>query len=397
MTNSPTVSYHQKYKYFPSLDIVRFVAFMLVFVSHASLFFGYINTSHRWSDFREVFLTHGDLGVTFFFVLSGFLITYLLMSEKHQNGEINIRKFYMRRLLRIWPVYFITIFIAVWALPYYMNLLGISQAVPFNISDGLNSYPWYVFFIGNFNMFINTPPSVTLAVLWSISVEQQFYLLWPLVIRKIKQRNIPLILLSVILVSTVYRFIHAYPYDYNTIKYSTFSVMSDIAIGCLVAWFFFEKSKITLWAKNLSHTKYFLIYYSSLIILILSRSSIFDVDQIVIRRLLIATEPVVFAVLFGFIIARLAGLRDEFITGRHPIQKMLVYLGQISYGLYCYHMIVLVTVMGVIYKGGYATTYHSIGQLIFVFFLTLIISIICAVVSYHFIEKNILKLKKRFQ
>lgn len=395
MSVPSTVSIHQKYKYFPSLDILRFLAFMLVFVSHASLYFGYKNLSPKWTEFREIFLTHGDLGVTFFFVLSGFLITYLLMSEKHQNGEINIKKFYMRRLLRIWPLYFITIFITVFLLPYFVNLLKIGDFLPFNIFENLQSYPWYVFFVGNFNMFLNQPPTVTLAILWSICVEEQFYLLWPLIVRFVKQKYLPTLLISVIFLATIYRFVYAF--DYNTIKYSTFSVMSDIAIGCLVAWLFFEKSKLTTWAKNLNHIKAFFLYYSSLIILILSRSFIYDIHQLWLKKTLIAIEPVIFAILFAFIISRLAGLRDSFVTGKHPIQKMFVYLGQISYGLYCYHMIVLVAVMSMLYNGGYKTIYQSVPQLLAVFFLTLIISIICAVVSYHFIERNILKFKKNFQ
>lgn len=395
MPQTPVAAAHRRYSYFPSLDILRFLAFMLVFVSHASLFFGYNNTSPKWEKFREIFLTHGDLGVTFFFVLSGFLITYLLMSEKYQNGEINIKKFYMRRLLRIWPVYFITIVIAVFVLPYFVELIGMRDKLPFDIFANLGSYPWYVFFIGNFNMFINTPPSVTLAILWSISVEEQFYLLWPLIVKLIKQKYLPTLLALVVLISIIYRF--TYASEYNTVKYSTFSVMSDLAIGCAVAWLFFEKSRITMWAKNLSHVKSFFLYYSTLIILILSRSLIYGVNPEWARRTLIAIEPVIFAILFSFIIARLAGLRDHFITGRHPIQKMFVYLGQISYGLYCYHMIALVLVLTIFYQGGYESIYQSIPNLLVVFGSTLFIAIIAAMVSYHFIEKRILKLKKRFQ
>ncbi|MEI6490583.1 MAG: acyltransferase [bacterium] len=391
----PPIVVHQKYSYFPALDILRFLAFMLVFISHSALFFGYNNTSLKWEGFREIFLTHGDLGVTFFFVLSGFLITYLLLSEKHQRGEIDIKKFYARRLLRIWPVYFITIFVAVWGLPFFVELIGMRDKLPFDIFSNLQSYPWYLFFVGNFNMFLNTPPSVTLAILWSISVEEQFYLLWPLFVKFMKRKYLTVLLSSVVAISTVYRFVYAF--EYNTVKYSTFSVMSDIAIGCFVAWLFIEKSRITAWAKNLSHLKSFFLYYSTLVILILSRSLIYDVNPEWARRALIAVEPLIFAILFSFIIARLAGLRNEFITGKHPIQKMFIYLGRISYGLYCYHMIVLVGVLAILYHGGYEIIYQSVPYLIGIFFGTLLVTIITSMISYHFIEKRILRFKKNFQ
>ncbi len=387
----PPLITEKKSAYFPTLDVLRFLAFMLVFVSHSALLFGYTNPSIVWENFKLIFLKHGDLGVTFFFVLSGFLITYLLMSEKQEKGDINIKKFYARRLFRIWPVYFITIFIAVWGLPFFVDFLGMGDRLPFDVFFNLQSYPWYLFFVGNFNMFLNTPPSVTLAILWSISVEEQFYLLWPLVVKFMKRKHLLVLLSSVILLSIIYRF--TYAYDYNTVKYSTFSVMSDIAIGCIVAWLFVEKKRIISWLKNLSGIKSFSLY-ASLIVLIISRSLIYGVNLEWARRSLVAIEPIVFAIFFALIIIHLVQLQD---TGKSLIQKALIYLGRISYGLYAYHMIALVVVLSIFYKAGFNTTYQSAPQFIAVFFTTLFVAMIISTLSYQLIEKKILKLKKNFQ
>jgi peptidoglycan/LPS O-acetylase OafA/YrhL len=389
---------HQKIKYFPSLDILRFVAFMMVFVSHAAFFFGYVDNSPKWVQFRQTFLAHGDLGVTFFFVLSGFLITYILISEKTQQGKINIKNFYMRRVLRIWPVYFFTMIVAFWLLPLLMSTVGLSDglnALPFNILQNTRQYPWYVFFLGNFNLAHGPTPAVTVAVLWSISVEEQFYLIWPLIVRKFKRKSLPKILVTVILIATIYRFFNAG--DISIVKYSTFSVMSDIAIGCLFAWLFFEQNWMTFWTKRLAHSHAFFLYYSTLAILILSRSMIYSINLQWLQSLLIAIEPLVFATLFALIISRLAYLRHDFITGKHPIQKIFIYLGKISYGLYCYHLIVLTLVLAVFYNSGYPIKYDSIPELIMIFVFTLIGTIISAMASYHLIEKNVLKYKGRFK
>src|SRR5574337_816257 len=94
--------------YFPGFNGVRFFAAILVLVDHTELFRSYIGFDTFWAD---NFSSHlGALGVTIFFVLSGFLITYLLLCERKEFNTINIRDFYLRRILRIWPLYYLILF-----------------------------------------------------------------------------------------------------------------------------------------------------------------------------------------------------------------------------------------------------------------------------------------------
>ena len=90
--------------FFPNLEGLRFFAFFVVFINHAFASLGYYNPSKTFVFVRTHFLLNGNLGVSFFFVLSGFLITYLLLKEKELTGKINIKNFYLRRVLRIWPL-----------------------------------------------------------------------------------------------------------------------------------------------------------------------------------------------------------------------------------------------------------------------------------------------------
>src|ERR1700733_3711907 len=98
-------SSHPLKTFFPNLDGLRFFAFLSVFSAHCIGFMGFSSSSKIYVAAVH-FLSHGDLGVNFFFVLSGFLITYLLLQELKSENRINIPFFYVRRILRIWPLYF---------------------------------------------------------------------------------------------------------------------------------------------------------------------------------------------------------------------------------------------------------------------------------------------------
>ena len=107
--------------FFPNLDGLRFFAFFSVFLFHS--FF----TKNEAVQNNSLFVTlrlltrHGDLGVNFFFVLSGFLITFLLLNERQFTGRIHIGAFYVRRILRIWPLYFVAVFLGFIVFPWLKN------------------------------------------------------------------------------------------------------------------------------------------------------------------------------------------------------------------------------------------------------------------------------------
>jgi peptidoglycan/LPS O-acetylase OafA/YrhL len=143
----------------PSLDGLRAVSIILVIASHA------IQGTHSFV-FRLFFL-HSDLGVRVFFIISGFLITSLLLRERAETGRISLPLFYIRRTLRILPPF--VLFVGVVAI---FNAFGIIQVPPGNWIYALT-----------YTMNFDTHAPWVLGHLWSLSVEEQFYLLWPLVMR----------------------------------------------------------------------------------------------------------------------------------------------------------------------------------------------------------------------
>ncbi|MEI7803501.1 MAG: acyltransferase, partial [Bacteroidota bacterium] len=213
--------------FFPNLDSLRFAAFFAVFLSHVLLIHFPDSAYFSFASFIRNHAKTGVLGVNFFFVLSGFLITYLLLKERNENGDFNIPKFYVRRIFRIWPLYFAIVLFSFVVVPLLMPLL---HKVFFEQSPAI----FYFTFTVNFAFIIGYfPYSSLLVALWSISVEEQFYFFWPWLLKFFK-RNIFVLLLLIILVNLVSRFLLLdYP---KALYFNTLSIISDFSIGGLIAF-----------------------------------------------------------------------------------------------------------------------------------------------------------------
>jgi peptidoglycan/LPS O-acetylase OafA/YrhL len=361
---------NQSRPYFPHLDGLRFFAFLFVFVSHIARFV--------WE--RALFLTQGDLGVSFFFVLSGFLITYLLLFEKENGGIIHLPKFYLRRILRIWPLYFIVfgigILFAQLALPH----------VPFITNFNSSATIWYVSFLANFWIIAHRGISTILVVLWSISVEEQFYLVWPLIMKFIKKRFIPVILCSLVLIAIIYRYLNWE--NYKMVDYSTFSVMSDLAIGALLGFFSFYiphfRDKM---AKYLTRAKVLSIY-ALFVGLFLLKIYAYAIVPDGLRPLYGAILPILFSIVFALIIFEQNYSEHSFFKA--STSRALVYLGKISYGLYVYHIIAISLVF-------YFLAEIGIHSKFLITILSFGLTVLMAHLSYKYIEQKILRLKDRMR
>ena len=159
--------------YFKNLNSVRFIAAALVLVHHIEQLKGLASYPyHSW-------YVLGKTGVILFFALSGFLITSLLLEEQHQTGRVHLRKFYVRRSLRIWPLYYLIVGLSIFVLPHlpFMQIPGTVD--PFErLSVNLLLLG---FLLSNLQLMLVGPIAYS-SQAWSIGVEEQFYLIWPLVI-----------------------------------------------------------------------------------------------------------------------------------------------------------------------------------------------------------------------
>jgi peptidoglycan/LPS O-acetylase OafA/YrhL len=205
-------------KRIPSLDGLRAISITLVILSHLV----------KWKHLSLARLeTYGALGVNVFFVLSGYLITQLLLREYERSSTVSLREFYIRRAFRIFPAAFV--FLAVVIVLYWKQMRWYHVAAA-------------VFYVANMDL---TRPWI-FGHLWSLSIEEQFYLLWPLAVKKWHRHRVA-ILLCVFLATPVFR-TALYAFKVENGLVGSLPVFADqLAIGCLLAIFASRLPKISVY------------------------------------------------------------------------------------------------------------------------------------------------------
>lgn len=217
----------------PSLDGLRTISVTLVIISHFLPLLGYSDKGNL-----------GMLGVKFFFVISGFLITGLLLKEIDKTSTINLTKFYFRRTLRIFP-------------PYYFYLLILFIFTKINSDLPTESFFYAVTYTSNY--FV--PTTWNLLHTWSLSVEEQFYLIYPFVLIFFGHRKIVWLLIALIVISPFLRLTdyHLYSESGKMWIYYGFHANADgLATGCLMAIFYERLHKNSFYLKILNSRLFFI-------------------------------------------------------------------------------------------------------------------------------------------
>jgi peptidoglycan/LPS O-acetylase OafA/YrhL len=363
--------------HFPGLNELRFIAWFVVFLGHVE----------QWKEFygyRYRYWIHGRLGVVLFFVISGFLITYLLLSEKWSLGSISIKDFYARRILRIWPLYFLLILSCM----FVVNRIGPLAAPAYQAI--IDRHFWEI--LWGYALFVPTlvPPVLHTVQVWSIAVEEQFYIVWPWFVKW--GRGAPFLMLVPFLAIFAPTIIRQWPLDghdsADTIAAAEYARhFSCLAIGCLTAICYMAAPRLLL--------RFF--YHPAIQASVLSCLVVFlwighrgGQEAIIMWDL--GADARCYSLLFGIVILNVA-------TNPRPLirleNRIADYLGRISYGLYMYHPIAI------------ALAIHALGPLISdnyrgwlsnaaVYILSFGLSVLVASASYHFFEQPFLRLKSRF-
>lgn len=406
--------------YFPGLNALRFFAAFAVMVTHVELtkkvlyhgdkYWLQIDkwiTGSAWQSivrdgpqapihWLSPFVTQGGyMGVIFFFVLSGFLITYLLLEEKRVSGLVAIRKFYMRRILRIWPLYYLVVLLGLFVLPHFSLFEVRSQEIDLFKNFGINVF-CHLFMLPNLAFAWVMEGAPNMGQLWSIGVEEQFYLLWPVLLKFSKKplKTITIFLCAVIGIKLATHFIlhEFFPTPYTdpdlmisstseTIKRFIGSLkFESMAIGGIGACFIFYK-------KN--HILSFLFSRPIQIISFLSLPAII----LFTPKAFYSALYLLFSVPFVIIIMNVASNENSLIKLRH---KLFDFLGRISYGIYMYHLICITFTFHVLdYFLKFPLRLESWHTfLLYLFSIPLTIGL--SAVSYYYFEKKFISRKNKY-
>jgi peptidoglycan/LPS O-acetylase OafA/YrhL len=354
--------------YRPELDGLRFYAFAGVFACHTlPIDAAYYRGLHLPAPWLWVAVVRaGASGVDLFFALSAFLITTLLLKERLEAGGISLRLFYLRRILRIWPLYFLVVALGIVLAHAVPNL----QRLSWGLVAG------YLMFVSNWMYpIVGTVRSIC-APLWTVSIEEQFYLLWPALVKVLQRRGIVVAAITTFVLATLSQIgIVLAGVGWGFLYYGSASRATSFAMGILLATSADRLPKLTSGLR-------LMLIAGGIGGWIFSTARLTDQPgapgmQLVLARLIISFASA--AILYGCLNSSNKLLRGG----------AVVRLGKISYGLYVWHFtgLLVATSLFPLVHGWQRLGTTALG---------LVMTLLLAFSSYRWVESPFLRMKDRF-
>jgi peptidoglycan/LPS O-acetylase OafA/YrhL len=355
-------------KYYSQLDGLRCYAVIAVMIGH------WIS----W-DTENLILKNSPWahGVILFFVLSGYLITNILFEQKEKiaGGETSLKQslkiFYTRRFLRIFPAYYLLIFYLL-----YINYENTRQLAP-----------WLLTYTSNILMCIRGDYIGDFNHLWSLAVEEQFYILWPIVIFLVPLKRVfGMIMLFIIgalfcRAATYFMF----PGNWMVAAYFTPNLFFPLCLGALIAYGKRYMPRLDRLFGNSAWLLLSVVFYAAFYI-----SARFILQS---SFLLGVLDEYVFAIACAFIIHRASNNGFRFIGNALLNNEIAVFIGKISYGLYLYHLFII-RLFWEFLSPEYGVQVHSKHMMWLMYFIT---TVVIALFSYYVVEKPANSLKRFFK
>lgn len=340
-----------------SLDGFRAISIVMVLYGHLS--------GTRWfpvthEAYKQSAGDLAHLGVLIFFVISGFLITSLLMSEREKTGTISMKRFYLRRVLRIFPAFYTLILALIVA-----NLIGWISLTGHDFAYALT-----------YTVNYDPDSSWQIGHLWSLSIEEQFYLLWPLTLLALRQRRALIVAIAAIFIGPLVRagilewMFHVNPHT-PLANMTIFPAMFDyLATGCALAllrpWLLEQT-----WYLRLTGTRWLMLAVP--LILLINRLSGYTVVMLLgspVMNLCIA------------LLIESSTRHSDSLAGRFLNWKPIAFLGVLSYSLYLWQQPFLDR-----YSHSWVTAFPQ----------NLVLAFVAALLSYHVVERSFLGLRRRLE
>lgn len=363
--------------FFPHLDGLRYVAFFAVFIQHAVgiALEPHFPKSYVLNKITNFLIWSGGSGVSLFFVLSGFLITYLLLAEQEQHGRIDVGAFYMRRTLRIWPLYFALVLFGLFV---FARVEGFYQ--------DLNSEKWkYLWFATNFACLNPGGNIHPISITWSVAVEEQFYLMWPLLFVLTPRKWWWFICPAVMTGSLAFRIVHA-DEPATTLYFHSLALVYDLALGGLCAYLSRSSYAFRDFFAHMKTGSRLSIYVAGFMLLIFASRILPETGYYVYLRICNTA-------FFAFIICdQCFNLQ---LSGKFGNNTFLTRWGKYTYGMYLLHPLIQDYTQRLT-KPFLIDILEQIPLLWLNAGVALVFTHAVCYVSYHYFESPFLKLKKKF-
>ena len=337
-------------KFFGSLDGLRALAIIAVIWHHM-----------KSGPADYAYFAWARHGVTMFFVLSGFLITTLLLREKEASGKIDLGKFYMRRTLRIFPVYYLVLLVYCLLVKFTENDLAAAERFWHNL-------PYFLTYTTNIFVPPSDPPRIIFYFAWSLATEEQFYLVWPVTIKLLRAWAVPF-LITLLTCRQIYLSMVEVGLFHDIVR----SISPAICIGALLAFLLNDERGFEGFSAIFS-----LAFVPAIMLALVCINLMFGFSDLL--------DGYWFALLTALLIGSCV------IKEKHELSwffgwPLIEKTGVLSYGMYLAHMIAL----NVIKK------FMPDITLPFKFVATLSLTFVVAWTLYYFYERPFLKLKERFR
>jgi peptidoglycan/LPS O-acetylase OafA/YrhL len=377
--------------HFKNLDAIRFLAAFLV-VFHHMQYFKVESGVSSWPILSHILEDAGRIGVNLFFVLSGFLISYLLMKENAQTGSINFKNFYIRRMLRIWPLYLAYGIVLTVLSPFIMHKLGITT-----LGDShtiLTNLLFLLLFAVNIQLAFFPYNKGILEITWSVCIEEQFYLIWPLLLVLFRKRLklLFLVMLSIgFLCKTLCLVLpYLFPSKFTVLQLFginyvlLFDKLELFGMGMFAAYLLFNKESYSKLFDTIMKPG---IQWCMLIITVLVMLSIIKVP--ILSKYYY--DHFIHAALFGYLML-MAVAPNSILNLEYPLLKVM---GKVSYGIYLFHSPVCQLLLMVFIKVFGPVPNVPVYEILYPL-AGLIATCGVAYLSYELYEKHFLKIKTRY-
>ena len=373
---------YKEIAYFPGFNALRFFAAFLVVIFHIEetrLMFELPNHCD-WS-----IVSHGRLAVTFFFVLSGFLITYLLLKEHARHDDVSVSRFYMRRVLRIWPLYFSMVAMGLLVIPLLSKAAKVPYESPYS---GMEVLPYYLFFMPFLvNLFYGNH---FLTPLWSIGVEEIYYGVWAPVFKWLRSWIVPIMLGVVLVKSAIGIWATQFPADSRLNELLAMLQFDAMAIGGLAAWLLYRR-EVPLEESFFFSRLAQVVLFVPLVLRLIGHNGLMENSSVYA----FFSRPVLVDLwtmsLFAWLLVNVSLNPKSLLCLEN---RILNRLGDISYGIYMLHCLVISLLMVPFVDDLKDDTEFGMTLLIHVVIIT--VTILLALASKRYLEDPFLRLKDRW-